>query len=248
MGMPFLELLNISKSFGTIKALSKVSIKLDHGEVLAIVGDNAAGKSTLLKIIAGVYFPDEGEIIIDGVKTRFKKPLDARKIGIETIYQDFMLAPNLDITKNIFLGHERTRRFGLLDKKSMDIRTREGLSDLIKDLKSLNLRTLVNTLSGGQQQMVAIGRALLFNPKLVLMDEPTASLSMVAIKKTIELVFKLKKSGVSIIYISHRLTDVLSLADRILVLKTGQLVAEVKPENTSIDELVRVMVGMKEKE
>lgn len=248
MGVPFLELLNISKSFGTIKALDRVSIKVNHGEVLAIVGDNAAGKSTLLKIISGVYYPDAGEILIDGVKTRFKKPLDARRIGIETIYQDFMLAPNLDITKNIFLGNERTRRFGLLDKRSMDKRTVEGLSGLINDLKFLNLRTLVNTLSGGQQQMVAIGRALLFNPKLVLMDEPTASLSMVAINKCIELVLKLKKSGVSVIYISHRLTDVLTLADRILVLKIGQVVAETKPENTSIDDLVRIMVGMKKEE
>lgn len=241
---PLIEMRNISKSFGSVKALEKFNLTLDHGEILGLIGDNAAGKSTALKILAGVYIPDEGEIIIDGVRHKFRKPMDARKLGIETIYQDLMLADNLDITKNIFLGRERIKILGFLDKRYMDNMANKIMSKLTTqttDTESKSVRTQVNLLSGGLQQMVSISRAVIFEPRVVIMDEPTASLSMNAIERCISLVLDLKKSGCSIIYVTHRLIDILTIADRIIVLKAGKLVAELEPQNTSVDKMVKLM-------
>lgn len=244
MTKPLIEMRNISKSFGSVKALEKFNLTLGHGEILGLIGDNAAGKSTALKILAGVYIPDEGEIFFDGFRHKFRKPMDARKLGIETIYQDLMLADNLDITKNIFLGRERTKILGFLDKRYMDNIANKIMSKLTTQTtgtESKSVRTQVNLLSGGLQQIVSIGRAVIFKPRVLIMDEPTASLSMNAIERCISLVLDLKKSGCSIIYVTHRLIDILTIADRIVVLKAGKLVAELKPQNTSIDEMVKLM-------
>jgi ABC-type sugar transport system ATPase subunit len=232
----------ISKSFGHIKALSNVDLTLGYREILGLVGDNAAGKSTLLKTLAGVHTVDDGDILIEGKKVEIKRPIDARKLGIETIYQDFMLAPNLDITKNIFLGRERTGLsfLGKLKKKEMDNEAVKVLDELGF---SMPLRTRVLNLSGGQQQTVAIARALLHPPKVILMDEPTASLSVAAIERFLQLVKDLKEKGCSIIYVSHRLPDVLEVADRIVVLRTGKMVTEKKTSETDIEEIVNYMMG-----
>jgi ABC-type sugar transport system ATPase subunit len=233
---------DISKSFGHIKALSNVDLTLGYREILGLVGDNAAGKSTLLKTLAGVHTADDGDILIEGKKVEIKRPIDARKLGIETIYQDFMLAPNLDITKNIFLGRERTGLsfLGKLKKKEMDNEAVKVLDELGF---SMPLRTRVLNLSGGQQQTVAIARALLHPPKVILMDEPTASLSVAAIERFLQLVKDLKEKGCSIIYVSHRLPDVLEVADRIVVLRTGKMVTEKKTSETDIEEIVNYMMG-----
>ena len=233
---------DISKSFGHIKALNQVNLLLAYREILGLVGDNAAGKSTLLKTLAGVHIMDEGDIFIEGKKADIKKPIDARKLGIETIYQDFMLAPNLDITKNIFLGREKTGLsfMGKLKKKEMDNEALNVLDELGFDMP---LRTRVINLSGGQQQTIAIARALLHPPKVILMDEPTASLSVGAIDRFLQRVKGLKEKGCSIIYVSHRLLDVLEVADRIVVLRTGKMVAEKQTSETDIEEIVNFMMG-----
>ena len=233
---------DISKSFGHIKALNKVNLSLGYKEVLGLVGDNAAGKSTLLKTLAGVHIMDEGDIFIEGKEVEIKKPIDARRLGIETIYQDFMLAPNLDITKNIFLGRERTSLsvLGKLKKKTMDDEALKVLDELGFKIP---LHTRVVNLSGGQQQTVAIARALLHPPKVILMDEPTASLSVGAINRFLQLVKGLREMGCSIIYVSHRLPDVLEVADRMFVLRTGRKVAEKKTSETNIEEIVNFMMG-----
>jgi ABC-type sugar transport system ATPase subunit len=233
---------NIFKSFGHVKALNGVDLELGYREVLGLVGDNAAGKSTLLKTLAGVHVMDSGDIYIEGERAEIKKPIDARRLGIETIYQDFMLAPNLDITKNIFLGREKTGMgfMGSLKKKEMDDEALQVLEELGF---TMPLRTRVVNLSGGQQQTIAIARALLHPPKVILMDEPTASLSVGAINRFLDLVKGLREKGCSIIYVSHRLPDVLEVADRILVLRTGKMVAEKKTSETDIEEIVNFMMG-----
>jgi ABC-type sugar transport system ATPase subunit len=232
----------VSKSFGHIKALDQVNLELRYREILGLVGDNAAGKSTLLKSLAGVHVIDGGGIFIEGKKVDILKPIDARKLGIETIYQDFMLAPNLDITKNIFLGREKTSMsvLGKLQKKDMDAEARKVLAKLGF---TMPLRTRVGFLSGGQQQTVAIARALLHPPKVILMDEPTASLAVGAIDRFLELVKGLRDTGCSIIYVSHRLPDVLQVSDRIFILRTGKKVAEKKASETNVEEIVSLMMG-----
>jgi len=245
---PIVEMVKVCKYFGAIRALENVNLKLFHQEILGLVGDNAAGKSTLLKILAGVYTPDKGELFIEGKRVHIQNPMDSRRLGIETVYQDFMLAPNLDIVANIFLGREITKwgKLSKLNKKEMEKRAVDVLkNELNIDLGSLN--TLVMSLSGGQQQIVAIARALLYKPKVILMDEPTASLSVRAIEPFLELVKGLREKGSSIIYVSHRLPDVLSISDRIVVLRAGRLVAERKRKDTNLEEIVNFMLGIENK-
>ncbi len=245
---PIVEMVKVCKYFGAIRALENVNLKLFHQEILGLVGDNAAGKSTLLKILAGVYTPDKGELFIEGKRVHIQNPMDSRRLGIETVYQDFMLAPNLDIVANIFLGREITKwgKLSKLNKKEMEKRAVDVLkNELNIDLGSLN--TLVMSLSGGQQQIVAIARALLYKPKVILMDEPTASLSVRAIEPFLELVKGLREKGSSIIYVSHRLPDVLSISDRIIVLRAGRLVAERKRKDTNLEEIVNFMLGIENK-
>ena len=226
--MPIVEMRNIKKSFGAVQALCGVDLTLHHGEVLGLVGDNAAGKSTLMKVLSGAYIPDEGEIRIEGKKAHIAEPMDARRLGIEMVYQDFALADNLDVKANVFLGREvvslRLGPLHVMNMRYMAQETRRLLDRLKIDIASVTLK--VENLSGGQRQAVAIGRATAFNAKVIIMDEPTAALSVAAIGKVLELVRELKAQGCSIIVISHRLEDIYQVSNRVMVLRHGRKVAD----------------------
>ncbi len=248
---PLIEMRNITKTFGPVVALQDTSLELMPNEVLGLVGDNAAGKSTLMKILSGAVLPDKGEIYIKGKKVHIKGPEDARNMGIEMIYQDFALVNNLDIASNIYLGREIRKKFmgfiRLLDKKKMEEGAYRVLDRIKIDLDTV--RAEVECLSGGQRQSVAIGRATAFDAKVIIMDEPTASLSIKTIGELLELIKQLKKRGISIIIISHRLQDVFTVSDRIMVLKTGRRVTVKNTSATDIDEIISLMVkGLSDKE
>lgn len=225
---PIVEMRHIKKHFGAVQALRGVDLVLRHKEVLGLVGDNAAGKSTLMKVLSGAYIPDEGEIFIEGQKVHIAGPMDARRLGIEMVYQDFALAKDLDVAANVFLGREAVRaRIGpiaLMDKRRMEQETQRLLDRLKIDISSVRLR--VDSLSGGQRQSVAIGRATAFNAKVTIMDEPTAALSVAAIEKVLALIRELKAQGCSIIIISHRLEDIYQVSDRLIVLRQGRKVCD----------------------
>jgi ABC-type sugar transport system ATPase subunit len=228
--VPIVEMRDIYKRFAAVEALRGVDLALEKGEVLGLVGDNAAGKSTLMKVLSGAYVPDGGQILIEGKAVHFSSPLDARRLGVEMVYQDLALSNNLDITANIFMGRELTsvnvRRFGVLDKYKMEEES-VGLLDRLK-INIPSVRQLVERLSGGQRQAVAIARAMAFNAKVIIMDEPTAALSVAAISQVLELVRQLKSQGASIIIISHRLEDIHSVCDRLIVMRTGRKVHDGK--------------------
>jgi ABC-type sugar transport system ATPase subunit len=235
---------SISKTFGAVVALRRVNFEVLQGEVIGLVGDNAAGKSTLMKILAGNYAPDAGEILLDGSPVHFESPMDARAAGIEMVYQDFALVPQLSVTQNIFLGRELIRdSLGLdfLDKRSMDNRARELIERL--GLRVPPVATPVRALSGGQQQAVAIARATAFDARLVIMDEPTASLGASAIAKVRETIGRLKRSGVAVVVISHRLEDVFETADRIVVMKHGHIVGTRQVSDTASDEILHMIIA-----
>lgn len=225
---PIVEMRNIKKSFAAVQALRGVDLVLHHNEVLGLVGDNAAGKSTLMKVLSGAYIPDEGEIFIEGKKAHITEPMDARRLGIEMVYQDFALANNLDVVANVFLGREAVRTrlgpIGVMDKRHMEQETQRLLNRLKIDISSVRLQ--VERLSGGQRQAVAIARATAFNAKVTIMDEPTAALSVAAIDKVLDLVRELKAQGCSIIVISHRLEDIYQVSDRMIVLRQGRKVRD----------------------
>lgn len=241
---PLVEMRGISKSFGPVRALARVDLELHAEEILGLVGDNAAGKSTLMKILAGVFPPDEGEIRLEGQRVEFATPRQAREHGIEMVFQDFALAPNLDVAGNVFLAREVTRRLlgplRVLDRRRMAAEALRAIDRLRIDIKSPGEK--VQYLSGGQRQAVAIARATIFNARLVVMDEPTASLSVAAIEEVLALIRQLRSRGIAIVLISHRLQDVFSVADRIVVLKLGRRVAVRRPQETTIDEIIRLMV------
>src|SRR5512136_45445 len=222
------EMRNIKKSFAAVRALRGVDLVLHHNEVLGLVGDNAAGKSTLMKVLSGAYIPDEGEILIEGKKAHIIEPMDARQLGIEMVYQDFALANNLDVAANVFLGREAVRAqlgpLRVMDKRYMEQETQRLLDRLKIDISSVRLK--VENLSGGQRQSVAIARATAFNAKVIIMDEPTAALSVAAISKVLDLVRELKAQGCSIIIISHRLEDIHQVSDRMIVLRHGRKVCD----------------------
>jgi len=236
-----LEMKNIHKSFGGIKALIGVDLDLRRGEVLGLVGDNAAGKSTLMKILSGAYYADKGRIFFDGKEVHITNPRISKYLGIEMVYQNFALCPNLDVPSNLFLGRELTTQsfFSFLRKRRMEKEAVKVLHRLKIDIQ--NPREIIDRLSGGQQQAVAIGKAVSFNPKLVIMDEPTANLALVEIDKVLDLTVRLKEHGISIIFISHRLDDVFTVSDRIFVLKHGVKVDVRETANTNKDEIVRLM-------
>ena len=243
--IPLVEMKGISKSFGAVKALQRVDLELSHGETLGLVGDNAAGKSTLVKILSGVYAPDQGEVFVQGQKVEFASPADSRRLGIEMIYQDLAIVPNLSIAGNIFLGRERVKRFlgiKILDKRKMVEESQQAVGRLDVGIRSTKLASA--GLSGGQQQAVAVGRAIFFNPRVVIMDEPTAALSVKGIKKVLELVRELKKRSISIILISHRLPNIFAVTDRIIILRTGRRVGERITKDTTPEEIIDLMVGM----
>ena len=245
--LPLLSARNITKKFGGVLALDRVSIDLRRGEVVALAGDNGAGKSTLTKIISGVYQPDIGDIEFDGKKIEIANPAIARNIGIETIYQDLALSDNLDIGANVFLGREPIKRiFGFptrIDRLFMQKAAQKLLENLDIEISSTKMRLPVGMLSGGQRQAVAISRAMYWNASVLIMDEPTAALGVPEQRKVVALIQRLKKENVGIIFISHNLSDIFAVADRIVVLHRGKIAGEREVHKTSGDELVRLMVG-----
>lgn len=226
--VPVVEMRNIKKRFGGVQALRGVDLVLHHNEVLGLVGDNAAGKSTLMKILSGAYIPDKGEIFVEGKKISMASSWDARQQGIEMVYQDLALANNLDVVANVFLGREavslKLGPIGVMDEHHMEQETERLLDRLKIDISSVRLS--VESLSGGQRQAVAIARATAFDSKVTIMDEPTAALSVAAIEKVLDLVRELKAQGNSIIIISHRLEDIYQVSDRMMVLRHGRKVCD----------------------
>jgi ABC-type sugar transport system ATPase subunit len=243
---PVVELRDIKKSFGAVQALRGVDLALQHNEVLGLVGDNAAGKSTLMKVLSGAYIPDDGQILIEGQPVHFSNPMDARRMGIEMVYQDYALANNLDVSANVFMGREvvsiNLGPIGILDYGYMERETRSLLSRLKIDIPSV--RQKVERLSGGQRQAVAIARATAFDAKVIIMDEPTAALSVAAIDQVLELVLELKAQGASIIVISHRLEDIYRVSDRMIVLRQGRKVCDTLVEGDIHEFRERVVAYM----
>ncbi len=242
---PLLAVHNVHKRFGAVQALKGVSLDLHAGEVVALAGDNGAGKSVLIKTISGVHHQDEGTILFDGKPVNFATPQEARAAGIETIYQDLALADNLSIGANIFLGREPKRMmFGFLpviDRRSMAEVAQATMRRL--DFHVDRLEAPVAAFSGGQRQAVAIGRAIYWNAKMLIMDEPTAALGVPEQRKVLSLVKSLKEQGKGVIFISHNLGDIFAVADRIVVLRRGIKAGERSPSETTSDEIVRLMVG-----
>jgi ABC-type sugar transport system ATPase subunit len=221
---PLVRLEGIYKSFGPVQALTNVSLQLPSGSVTALCGDNGAGKSVLIKCIAGTHQPDRGQIYFEGRPVRIHSARDAAQLGIETVYQDLALADNLDIVANMFLGRERLR-FGMLDENEMEHLAADTLAGL-KVTTVRSIRQPVGTLSGGQRQSVAVAKAVMWNSKLVIMDEPTAALGVTQTEMVLELVAQLRNRGLAVVLISHNLNDVFAVADRIAILHLGKMVAE----------------------
>ena len=241
--MAVLQLKKISKHFGAITALTDVDISLDPGEVLGLMGDNGAGKSTLVKIIAGNFKPSSGEMILGDAPVEFSKPVEARQQGIEVVYQDLALCDNLTAASNVFLGREVGRKIWplrFLDYKTMFERSGE----LFRELKSeTRPRDLVRRMSGGQRQAVAIARTRLSKAKIVLMDEPTAAISVRQVAEVLDLIRRLRDQGIAIVLISHRMPDVFAVADRIFVLRRGRKVAEKDIAQSSPEEVTGLITG-----
>jgi simple sugar transport system ATP-binding protein len=240
---PVLELRGVAKHFGAIQALQGVDLELDRGEVLGLMGDNGAGKSTLVKIIAGSFAPSAGEMRIDGEPVAFSRPLEAREKGVEIVYQDLALCDNLTASLNVFLGRELVRRFGpfrFLDRAAMNARAAEIFAELKSETRP---RDLVKAMSGGQRQAVAIARTRLADPKIVLMDEPTAAISVRQVAEVLELIRRLKAAGHAVILISHRMPDVFETCDRVAVLRRGRKVADKPVALTSPEEVTGLITG-----
>ena len=242
---PLSELRDISKRFGGVVALDNVNLAIRSGEVIGLVGDNGAGKSTLIKILSGAYAPDRGEIIFEGSHVHIRNPRSAKELGIETVYQDLALVDTLDVPGNIFLGREIIKfGFGplrILDKSGMAARSKNILQSLGISLEAL--RSEVGLLSGGQRQSVAVSRAIFTEPKLVILDEPTAALAVREVEHVLDLVRNLRAQRIGLIFISHVLQEIFAVADRIVVLRKGKKVADLVTEETSLDAVVNFMVG-----
>ena len=240
-----MKTVDLSKRFGGLVAVNNVSLEVYPGEVVGLVGDNGAGKSTLIKMVSGVYHPDGGQIFLEGQEVHFDTPMEARQRGVETIYQDLALCENLDATVNIFLGREPMRRqFGILnvvDRKHMLAESETVLNQL--DIEIPNLLRPMQQMSGGQRQAVAIARAVYWNARLMIMDEPTAALAVAEQRKVLDLCRTLRDRGVPVIIISHNMQDVFAVADRIIVMRRGKKVGELAAKNTTTDEVVSLMVG-----
>jgi simple sugar transport system ATP-binding protein len=238
-----LEVRNVSKSFGAIHAVSDISWSVEPGEVVGLMGDNGAGKSTLVKLIAGNFPPTDGEVLVEGEVCHFHKPIQARAKGIEVVYQDLALADNLTAAQNVFLGRELNKGFWpfrVLDKQAMIDRSAKLFDELKSETRP---RDLVKKMSGGQRQAVAIARTRLSNAKLVLMDEPTAAISVRQVAEVLELIRRLKHQGVAVILISHRMPDVFAVSDRIIVMRRGTKVADKATTSTSPEEITGLITG-----
>jgi simple sugar transport system ATP-binding protein len=242
--IPRISMRGISKRFGSIEALRHVDLDLYPGQCLGLVGDNAAGKSTLTKVLSGAYLPDAGEIRLDGVAVRFDNPADARARRIEMVYQDLSLCDTIDVAGNLFLGRERIAGngfVGFLDKRRMLAEARRMLDAL--EIRLPNLRSTVAQLSGGQRQSIAIARAAAFDPRILIMDEPTSALAVAEVEAVLALITRLKGMGVSVVLITHRLQDLFRVCDRIAVMYEGEKVAERRIDETDLTDLVRLIVG-----
>jgi len=241
--MAVLELAGISKHFGAIQALIDVSMSLHEGEVVGLMGDNGAGKSTLVKIVAGNYPASSGTLTMGGRRVAFHKPTDAREQGIEIVYQDLALCDNLTAAENVFLGRELVRRVGplqVLDYRSMFRRAAELFTELKSETRP---RDLVRRMSGGQRQAVAIARTRLADCKIVLMDEPTAAISVRQVAEVLNLIRRLREHGIAVVLISHRMPDVFAVADRIVVLRRGRKVADKPIAHSSPEEVTGLITG-----
>ena len=243
MAGPVLELRGISKSFGAIQALSAVDLSLEPGEVLGLMGDNGAGKSTLVRIIAGNFPATGGEMRLDGAPVQFHRPVDARRHGIEIVYQDLALCDNLTAAANVFLGRELTRRMGplhMLDYRAMYARAGALFAELKSETRP---RDLVRRMSGGQRQAVAIARTRLAQSRIVLLDEPTAAISVRQVAEVLDLIRRLRDQGIAVVLISHRMPDVFDVADRVLVMRRGRKVAEKPIVASSPEEVTGLITG-----
>ncbi len=241
--MALLSLRQISKHFGAIHALDEVDLDVEPGEVLGLMGDNGAGKSTLVKLIAGNFPPTSGDIVLEDRKVHFHRPVDAREHGIEVVYQDLALCDNLTAAANVFLGRELRKRIGplkILDYKRMY----ERAGELFKELKSeTRPRDLVKQMSGGQRQAVAIARTRLSESKLVLMDEPTAAISVRQVAEVLDLIRRLRDQAIAVILISHRMPDVFAVCDRVTVMRRGRKVADKAVDESSPEEVTGLITG-----
>ena len=248
---PVLVAKKLSKKYGKVVALDNADLELYPGEVLGVIGDNGAGKSTLIKALCGAVIPDSGEIQLDGNKVSFTSPIEARKLGIETVYQNLALSPALSITDNMFLGREIRQKglmgkfFKFLDQKAMAEEARKRLSDLGL-LTIQNINQLVETLSGGQRQGVAVARATSFGTKVVIMDEPTAALGVKESRRVLELIGEVRSRGIPIILISHNMPHVFEVADRIHIHRLGTRLCVIDPKKYEMSDAVAFMTGAKE--
>ena len=235
------------KRYGHVTALDGADFELQAGEILGVIGDNGAGKSTLIKILSGATIPDEGEIILDGSRVHFRNPMDARRSGIETVYQDLALAPAMSIAENLFLGRElrspgvRGELLRILDKKRMLAESAAYMQELKIGINSMT--QAVETLSGGQRQGVAVARSAAFARHVVIMDEPTAALGVKESAMVLELIRRVREKGLSVVLVSHNMPHVFEIADRIHVMRLGRLVAVIDPKLTSMTEAVALMTG-----
>ena len=241
-----LQARGINKRFGPVHALKDVDFEAREGEIVALIGDNGAGKSTLINVLTGVLPYESGEIVFDGRPVSFASPHEARAVGIETVYQDLAVAPHLDAVANIFLGREYRRpglsgRLGFLDFKRMRQETDQQLRRL--RVRVPNIQRRLVTLSGGQRQGVAVARAVMWASKVVIMDEPTAALGVAQTGQVLELMRQVRDSGIAVVFISHNMPHVFGVADRIVVLRLGEVVAELDPKRASIDDAVSAMTG-----
>jgi simple sugar transport system ATP-binding protein len=238
-----LDVRGVSKSFGAIRAVNDISFSVAPGEVVGLMGDNGAGKSTMVKLIAGNFPPSEGEVAVEGQVCHFHKPIEARAKGIEVVYQDLALADNLTAAQNVFLGREIKKGlwpFRILNKQAMIDRSAQLFAELKSETRP---RDIVRKMSGGQRQAVAIARTRLSNAKLVLMDEPTAAISVRQVAEVLDLIRRLKGQGVSVMLISHRMPDVFAVADRIIVMRRGGKVADKQTADTSPEEITGLITG-----
>jgi len=238
---PLVEMRNIYVSFGGVHAVENCTIDLHAGEVVGLVGGNGAGKSTLMKVLSGAYHADSGQILIEGKPVTINNPRDAKALGIETIYQTLALADNVDAPANVFLGRELMTRFNTLDDVAMEAATRNVMGRLNPVFKGF--KTAVKALSGGQRQSVAIARAIHFNARILIMDEPTAALGPAETAQVRDLIKQLKKEGIGIFLISHEIHDVFDLADRIAVMKTARMVGTVNKDDVNIDQVLAMIIG-----
>ena len=248
MSEPLLSVQGVSKFFGGLTAVDRVNFEVTPGEVVALLGDNGAGKSTLIKCVSGVYQPEQGKVFFDGHEITSRSPADIRERGIETIYQDLALAENLDVGANVFLGKEKTKKlFGFISVTDDDYMREEALQVLDRlDIHIPSLRQKLANLSGGQRQAVAIARAMYWNAKLVIMDEPTAALAVPEQRKVLSLIRSLRAQNIPVILISHTMHDVMAVADRIVVMRRGQVAANMMREEATEELIVKHIIGSSE--